>query len=159
MEMHVPTFFLVSARTRVTLSRVALHKTPTSISVTVGVLVTACHKMAVLSSPLVLLQSVPPVTRAFTGLTIVSSALYAYLCWKGWETEAAHYMTIVPGSAFYAPWTLLTSAFVEPNIFEVSVTGMSPAVKLLFTQTLAVYRLNNFCSPVSQIPGTLMGKR
>ncbi|KJA25894.1 hypothetical protein HYPSUDRAFT_134134 [Hypholoma sublateritium FD-334 SS-4] len=89
--------------------------------------------MAVLSSPLVLLQSVPPVTRAFTGLTIVSSALYAYLCWKGWETEVAHYMTIVPGSAFYAPWTLLTSAFVEPNIFEfiASIIFVPPSLKYL----------------------------
>ena len=116
-----------------TVSRVALHNTPTSPSVAVGVSVPTCHKMAVLSSPLVLLQSVPPVTRAFTGLTIVSSALYAYLSWKGWETEAAHYMAIVPGSAFYAPWTLLTSAFVEPTIFEVNTADMFLAGEFLFT--------------------------
>ncbi|KAF8167633.1 eukaryotic integral membrane protein-domain-containing protein [Crassisporium funariophilum] len=74
--------------------------------------------MAVLSSPLVLIQSIPPVTRAFTAATIVSSALYAYLCWKGLALEAAQYMTVVPGSALYAPWTLFTSAFVETSIFE-----------------------------------------
>lgn len=142
-----------------TVSRVALHNTPTSPSVAVGVPATTCHKMAVLSSPLVLLQSVPPVTRAFTGLTIVSSALYAYLSWKGWETEAAHYMTIVPGSAFYAPWTLLTSAFVEPTIFEVNIASMFFVGEFLFTQTSAVHRFNNLCSPVPQIPGTPVGQR
>ena len=76
--------------------------------------------MAVLSSPLVLIQSVPPVTRTFTLATIVSTASYAYLCWKGMAPEAASYMTLVPGSALYAPWTLFTSAFVETSIFEVS---------------------------------------
>jgi hypothetical protein len=76
--------------------------------------------MAVLSSPIVLFQAVPPVTRAFTGATILSSALYAYLHWKGLGPEAVQYMLIVPGSALYAPWTLLTSAFVETTIFEVS---------------------------------------
>lgn len=76
--------------------------------------------MAVLSSPLVLIQSIPPVTRAFTLATVLSTALYAYLCWKGMAPEAARYMTLVPGSALYAPWALFTSAFVETTIFEVS---------------------------------------
>lgn len=76
--------------------------------------------MAVLSSPLALIQSVPPVTRTFTLATIISTASYAYLCWKEKAPEAARYMTLVPGSALYAPWTLFTSAFVETSIFEVS---------------------------------------
>nr|BAH22604.1 hypothetical protein UPA2 [Pholiota nameko] len=83
--------------------------------------------MAVLSSPLVLLQSIPPVTRAFTSATIASSALYGYLSWKGMGPEAAHYLTIVPGSAFYAPWTLLTSAFVETTVFEATSLIFVPA--------------------------------
>jgi membrane associated rhomboid family serine protease len=77
--------------------------------------------MAVLSSPLILIQSVPPVTRTFTLATIISTASYAYLCWKGMDQEATRYMTLVPGSALYAPWTLFTSAFVETSIFEVSI--------------------------------------
>jgi membrane associated rhomboid family serine protease len=32
--------------------------------------------------------------------------------------DAAPYMTLVPGSIIYAPWTLLTSAFVETAILE-----------------------------------------
>lgn len=79
-------------------------------------------KMAVLSSPLGLILSVPPVTRAFTGATIVFSALYGYLSWKGMDLEASNYMTVVPGYAFYAPWTLLTSAFVEVTIWEASIS-------------------------------------
>ena len=77
--------------------------------------------MAVLSSPLVLIQSVPPVTRIFTLATIISTASYAYLCWKEMAPEATRYMTLVPGSALYAPWTLFTSAFVETSILEVNV--------------------------------------
>ena len=86
--------------------------------------------MAVLSSPLVLIQSVPPVTRAFTFATIISTAAYAYLCWKGMAAEATYYLTLVPGSALYAPWTLFTSAFVETSIFEVS-TNFSQIILIL----------------------------
>ncbi|KAF8807828.1 DUF1751-domain-containing protein [Phlegmacium glaucopus] len=74
--------------------------------------------MAILSSPLALIQSVPPVTRYFTLATIISTASYAYLCWKGMAPEAARYMTFVPGSALFTPWALFTSAFVETSIFE-----------------------------------------
>lgn len=76
--------------------------------------------MAILSSPLQVVLSVPPVTRAFTGATVLSSALYAYLCWRGLRTEALQYMTMLPGYAVYAPWTVFTSAFVETSIMEVS---------------------------------------
>lgn len=80
------------------------------------------YEMAVLSSPLVLIQSIPPVTRAFTAATILSSALYAWLCWKGLASDASHYLTLVPGSSLFAPWTFFTSAFVETSIFEVRFT-------------------------------------
>ncbi|KAG5647783.1 hypothetical protein DXG03_008506 [Asterophora parasitica] len=74
--------------------------------------------MAVLSSPLILVQAIPPVTRGFTILTILSSGLYAWLWWKGLGAVAADYMTVVPGSALFHPWTLVTSMFVETTIFE-----------------------------------------
>lgn len=80
------------------------------------------YEMAVLSSPLVLIQSIPPVTRAFTAATIVSSALYAWLCWKGLASDASHYLTLVPGASLFTPWTFFTSAFVETSIFEVCFT-------------------------------------
>jgi len=75
--------------------------------------------MAVLSSPIVLIQSVPIVTRSFTAATILASALYAYLRWKNLAAESAPYLTLIPGHAIYAPWTLFTSALVETTILEV----------------------------------------
>ena len=76
--------------------------------------------MAVLSSPLALIQAIPPVTRVFTVTTIASSGLYGWLCWKGLQSEAADYMTVVPGSGLFHPWTLVTSVFVETTILEAS---------------------------------------
>ncbi|KAG6841747.1 hypothetical protein C0991_007076 [Blastosporella zonata] len=89
--------------------------------------------MAVLSSPLVLLQSIPPVTRIFTAATIIFSGLYAWLCWKGLEAEAANWMLVVPGTALFHPWTLVTSMFVETSIFEfaASIIFVPPSLKYL----------------------------
>ena len=70
-------------------------------------------------SPLALIQSVPPVTRIFTALTLVLSAVYGSLWWRNLGLEATVYMTLVPGAVLYSPWTLLTSPFVETTIFEV----------------------------------------
>ncbi|KAG5651420.1 hypothetical protein H0H81_008704 [Sphagnurus paluster] len=74
--------------------------------------------MAVLSSPLVLIQSVPPVTRGFTLATILGSGVYAWCWWNGLALEAAQYLTVVPGSALFHPWTLVTSMFIETTLFE-----------------------------------------
>ncbi|KAF9535656.1 eukaryotic integral membrane protein-domain-containing protein [Crepidotus variabilis] len=89
--------------------------------------------MAVLASPIVLIQSVPPITRAFTAITIISSALYGYLSWKGLGVEAVRYMTMVPGFAIYSPWTLFTSAFVETTVFEfvATIIFVPPSLKYL----------------------------
>ncbi|KAG6814109.1 hypothetical protein H0H92_002104 [Tricholoma furcatifolium] len=89
--------------------------------------------MAVLSSPLVLLQSIPPVTRAFTAATILSSGAYAWLRWKGMGLEAADWMLVVPGSALFHPWTLVTSMFVETTIIEfiISIALVPPSLKYL----------------------------
>jgi hypothetical protein len=112
--------------------------------------------MAVLSSPLALIQSIPPVTRTFTLATIVSTAFYAYLCWKGMAPEAARYMTLVPGSALYAPWTLFTSAFVETSIFEVNDTFSS---NFNHPDTSAiVYCIFSLRPSCSEVLGAPMGK-
>lgn len=86
--------------------------------------------MAVLSSPIQLFQSIPPVTRAFTIATVASSGLYAWLTYQGMEQTAAQFMLLVPGSSLFAPWTFLTSALVELSLFEAS-----PA-HLIFTRCL-----------------------
>ncbi|KAF9015629.1 eukaryotic integral membrane protein-domain-containing protein [Cyathus striatus] len=92
--------------------------------------------MAVLSSPLLLIQSVPPVTRAFTAATVVSSALYVFLWWKGVWPEVAHYMTLVPGSSIFTPWTFFTSAFVETTIFEFIATIIFVPAALKYLERL-----------------------
>jgi hypothetical protein len=75
--------------------------------------------MAVPTSPLALIQSVPPVTRIFTALTLLLSAVYGSLWWKNLGLEATLYMTLVPGAVVYSPWTLATAPFVETTVFEV----------------------------------------
>jgi hypothetical protein len=72
--------------------------------------------MAVLTTPLQLITSTPPVTRAFTGLTIAFSLLYLWLHWSGISTP---YLTLIPGNSLFYPWTFVTSVFVETNIVEV----------------------------------------
>lgn len=77
------------------------------------------RKMAVLPSPLLFIASIPPVTRGFTAATVVLSLLYAWLVWTG-ATVNAPYLTVVPGSSLFYPWTFVTSVLVETSIFEVS---------------------------------------
>ncbi|KAJ7040429.1 eukaryotic integral membrane protein-domain-containing protein [Mycena alexandri] len=72
--------------------------------------------MAVLPSPLLFIASIPPVTRGFTAATIVSSLFYAWLRWSG--TTSTPYLTVVPGSSLFYPWTFVTSVLVETSIFE-----------------------------------------
>ncbi|KAJ3542823.1 hypothetical protein NMY22_g3362 [Coprinellus aureogranulatus] len=89
--------------------------------------------MAMLSSPLAIIQSVPPVTRAFTAATILSTAVYGYCWWKGVGPDAAYYMTMMPGSCLFTPWTFLTSALVEASIWEFIATliFVPPSLKYL----------------------------
>nr|AAZ14912.1 conserved hypothetical protein [Coprinellus disseminatus] len=89
--------------------------------------------MAMLSSPLALIQSVPPVTRTFTAATIASSALYGYCWWKGVGPDAAYYMTMMPGSCIFTPWTFLTSGLVETSLWEFIATliFVPPSLKYL----------------------------
>ncbi|KAJ6621176.1 eukaryotic integral membrane protein-domain-containing protein [Mycena sp. CBHHK59/15] len=87
--------------------------------------------MAVLPSPLLFIASIPPVTRGFTAATIVSSLFYAWLRWN--ETVYAPYLTVVPGSSLFYPWTFVTSVLVETSIFELigSLIFVPPSLKYL----------------------------
>ncbi|KAF8632980.1 hypothetical protein AX15_001577 [Amanita polypyramis BW_CC] len=92
--------------------------------------------MVVLSSPLSLVLSVPPVTRAFTAATVLSSAIYAWLWWSGIAQEAAPYITVVPGASLFYPWTLVTSAFVETSIMEFIATLIFVPASLKYLERL-----------------------
>jgi len=113
--------------------------------------------MAILSTPVFLLQSIPPVTRAFTFATAVSTSLYAYLTWKGSEADASYYMTVVPGTTIYAPWTLFTSGLVEISIFEVS-DALTRTEEVHSRNHRTVYRDTSLCSSITKILGAALGK-
>ncbi|KAF7311074.1 Eukaryotic integral membrane protein [Mycena chlorophos] len=90
--------------------------------------------MAILSSPLDFISSVPPVTRAFTAGTVVFSLLYAYLSWT--DTLYAPYLVLVPGSSLFYPWTFVTSALVETSIFELVLSLATMPLALRYLERL-----------------------
>ena len=111
--------------------------------------------MAVLSSPLSLLLAVPPVTRAFTAATIIFSSIYAWFWWSGLAQEAAPYITMVPASALFHPWTLVISALVETSLMEVR----SHHLFIISTWLIISAHCNsNFCTRISKIFRTPVGK-
>lgn len=113
--------------------------------------------MAVLSTaPLQFIVSIPPVTRAFTALTVVSSLLYYALWWTGGDDFSAPYLVLVPGSSVFYPWTFVTSAFVETTIFEVSA---SDRVRIRILLTLMTASIVTACNTsVPPISGEAVGR-
>ncbi|TFK30899.1 DUF1751-domain-containing protein [Coprinopsis marcescibilis] len=89
--------------------------------------------MALLTSPLALVQSIPPVTRAYIGAIIVSSSIYALCWWKGVASDAAYYMALIPGSSIFTPWVFLTSAVLELSIlgFILTIIFIPPGLRYL----------------------------
>src|ERR1700733_6342282 len=71
---------------------------------------TSLDFMAVFS-PIQLIASVPPFTRFFTLTTVLLSLFYLYLQWKSDATYPLPYLTLVPGSSLFYPWTFFTSVF------------------------------------------------
>lgn len=92
--------------------------------------------MAILSSPIATIQSIPTVTRYWTVSTIAASCLYAWLEWKGYGSEAAPYLTLVPGSALFAPWTLVISGLVETTILELIFTVIFVPASLRYLERI-----------------------
>jgi len=92
--------------------------------------------MAVLSSPIHLIQSIPPVTRAYTIATVVASGFYAWLSYQDMEQTAAQYILLIPGSSLFAPWTFLTSALVEPTLLEFLATMIFVPASLKYLERL-----------------------
>ncbi|KAI0296257.1 eukaryotic integral membrane protein-domain-containing protein [Russula brevipes] len=73
-------------------------------------------------SPIQLIASIPPVTRFFTAATASLSLFYLYLQWKNEAPYPIPYLTLVPGSSLFYPWTFFTSVFVETTIYELIFT-------------------------------------
>ena len=77
-------------------------------------------------SPTQLIASIPPVTRLFALTTLLFSLLYLYLQWTAEARHPMPYLTLVPGSSLFYPWTLFTSVFVETTIYEVRRYPLQP---------------------------------
>lgn len=78
--------------------------------------------------------NIPPVTRILLLVQVALSFLYNLARWKALQgsTTTDHsspvtvripYLTLVPDVCLYYPWTLLTSAFVEKNIFTLLINA------------------------------------
>jgi hypothetical protein len=86
--------------------------------------------MTILSSPVQYVASTPPVTRAFTAVTVVLSLLYYWVSWASNDPYVAPYLILVPGTSIFYPWSFLTAGLVETSLIEVcdlldSATGHS----------------------------------
>ncbi|KAH7930425.1 DUF1751-domain-containing protein [Leucogyrophana mollusca] len=94
--------------------------------------------MAILSTPLQYLNSVPPVTRAFTACTVAASSVYLWIQWTSVVTGPAvvPYLTLVPGASLFYPWTFATSALVEISIIELVVSLLVVPASLRYFERL-----------------------
>jgi hypothetical protein len=91
--------------------------------------------MAILSTPLQYIKSVPPVTRFFTAATLASSTLYLWIRWTTGHTAVA-YLTLVPGTSLFFPWTFATSALVEISIIELIISLLVIPASLAYFERL-----------------------
>lgn len=84
--------------------------------------------MAILSTPFQFITSTPPATRAFTILLILFSGANMWLLRvyhvDSFDTASVPYLTLVPALSLTYPWTLLTAAFVETTVIEVSYSTL-----------------------------------
>lgn len=100
--------------------------------------------MALLTSPLTIIQQTPPTTKIFTACTVVFSLGYilgsfyappigerSLMNWVG--PEHFPYLVVIPGSVLWYPWTLLTSMFVETHMIELilSLIVVPPSLRYL----------------------------
>ncbi|KAL6245610.1 hypothetical protein RBB50_007609 [Rhinocladiella similis] len=81
--------------------------------------------------------NLPPVTRALLAVTVTLSLLYNIARWRllqadldpttGGEDKAPRrvvpYLALVPAQCIWYPWTFLSAAFVEQNIFTLLLQG------------------------------------
>jgi hypothetical protein len=110
--------------------------------------------MAILSTPLQYITATPPVTRAFTALTLVFSVLYMTLAWQG---HSAPYLVLVPGHSIFYPWTFVTSALVETNPIEVR-TFFPPRCTVLLKRSKTAAGNTHCHSAFAAVPRASLGR-
>ncbi|KAL5535843.1 hypothetical protein ACEPAF_3937 [Sanghuangporus sanghuang] len=92
--------------------------------------------MAILSSPLQLISSTPLTTRCYTGATIAFSLLYQLIRWNDWPPYSTPYLTLIPGSSLFYPWTFFTAGLVEVTILELLLTLVFVPISLRYFERL-----------------------
>ncbi|TFY80029.1 hypothetical protein EWM64_g3987 [Hericium alpestre] len=90
--------------------------------------------MAILSSPIQLVTSTPPVTRFLTVATVAMSLLYYWITWNA--SPYVPYLTLIPGNSLFYPWTFFTSMFVETTVIELFWTLLFVPASLRYLERL-----------------------
>lgn len=72
--------------------------------------------------------NIPPVTRTVLIVLLSQSFLSAAIRYRQW-TENSHivipYLTLVPQLSLVFPWTFLSSALVESNVFTLAISALT----------------------------------
>ncbi|KAF8604109.1 DUF1751-domain-containing protein [Ceratobasidium sp. AG-I] len=103
--------------------------------------------MALLTSPLTIIQQTPPTTKIFTLCTVIFSLGYMLASyydppspersltnWAG--PDHFPYLVVIPGSVLWYPWTLLTSMFVETHLIELALSLLVVPPSLRYLERL-----------------------
>ncbi|KAG6036073.1 hypothetical protein E4U41_005774 [Claviceps citrina] len=72
--------------------------------------------------------NIPPVTRAVLIALVFQSFISAAIRYRQWTEHSRiviPYLTLVPQLSLMYPWTFLTSALVESNIFTLAISGLT----------------------------------
>lgn len=72
--------------------------------------------------------NIPPVTRAVLGTLLFQSILGAAIRYRQWTGHAdivIPYLTLVPQLSLVYPWTFVTSALVEGNVFTLAIAAVT----------------------------------
>ena len=88
--------------------------------------------MAILSTPLQILESIPTTTKWFTAATVVSSLGYLIFI----SPQSAPYLYMVPGNSLFYPWTFATAGLIEPSYIGVRIGRFTIHCDIWITLTL-----------------------
>ncbi|KAG5982920.1 hypothetical protein E4U55_001120 [Claviceps digitariae] len=72
--------------------------------------------------------NIPPITRAVLIALVFQSFISAAIRYRQWTEHSRiviPYLTLVPQLSLVYPWTFLTSALVESNIFTLGISGLT----------------------------------
>lgn len=72
--------------------------------------------------------NIPPVTRIILITLVLQSILSAAIRYKYWSANSdivIPYLTLIPQLSLVYPWTLLTTTFVENNVFTLAIAALT----------------------------------